>query len=150
MAFVARNESIRNVLETTEVLADAPMRGQTFVISGAPGAGKTALLDRISEQAGVRCIHLSEAPTDNEVKHARIRLAEHFIGKPVGAFRSTRESNHSGKEGLNVLVSTNGRYTEGTSLDAADIDAFTELPISKKAWKLPVMVCIDEIQNIKN
>lgn len=66
LAFAGRQDIIRSVLEATEVMLDGPIRGQTFVISGAPGAGKTALLSKISEQEGFRCTHFEEVPTDNQ------------------------------------------------------------------------------------
>lgn len=149
-AFAGRKDIIRNVLEATEILVDGPIRGQTFVISGAPGAGKTALLDKISEQEGFGCIHFEEIPTDNQVKHAWYRLAAHFTGESVESFRTTLHSEHSSEAGLDALVGAKARYTKGTSLDSPDIDAFTEIAISKKASKQPVMVCIDEIQNLKS
>ena len=150
IAFAGRQSIIDTVFRRLNSISKEPTPGMTFIVNGAPGAGKTTLLNRLAEQQGFRCIHFEEIPSENQIRHAWYEFAAHFTGKTVESFRATRHEERGGEVGLKMGVGASGSYSEGASVNAPEIDAFSQFEhFSEDASRKPVMVCVDEIQNIK-
>ena len=113
IVFAGRGDILNSIEGTMETTSARPLRGQTFVISGAPGAGKTALLHKLSRQHQGLCIHFDEVPTDNQIKEAWYRLAAHFTGKSIDSFRTNRHEEHRGGSGTKSGRKRNGQPHSG-------------------------------------
>ncbi len=150
-AFAGRKKLINEIKAAAEANRDAPIPGQTFVISGAPGAGKTALLRQLLEEwQSDASIMWAKVPGDKKVSATWLKLAEQLTGSASDDIRVTTHKEVSLQGGVAAGVTGTARRTEATTLPPLGIDSCAEIKeLANGRFKQPVIVCIDEIQDIQ-
>lgn len=149
IAFAGRERIIRAITHTVERIAVRPLEGETFVISGAPGAGKTSLVRELARRLDVPCIHLREVPDEGEIQYLWSELATKLTGLATEEMRGIQHRARYGEGGISALVKAEGSFSEGVTLPPPSISSCTQIrALTDRPFKTPVVVCIDEIQNI--
>lgn len=150
-AFAGREALINEIQTAAEANRDAPIPGQTFVISGAPGAGKTALLRQILEEWHADAsIMWAKVPGDKKVSSTWQKLTEQLTGIAQDDMRATTHEQVKVGGGIKAGVAGTASRTEATTLPPVDIDSCAEIKeLANGPFKGPVIVCIDEIQDIQ-
>lgn len=153
IAFVGRDSIIRDVLRIANRMSvDRPKKGQTFVISGAPGAGKTALLAELSTQWRPHASIVSaEVPGESKVRWMWGRLAEQLTGTPTNNLRGEIHEETTVNAGMSAIVQGTISRKEGMTVPPLVIDSCAQIrELADGEFQGPVIVCIDEIQNIRS
>jgi len=163
MFYVGRESVIRRVLASAEgafdrVAAGEIAAGQTWVVQGAPGAGKTSLLNELRKRPESR----GQAPWEGEMPN--------FVRIPVNCLESERETvrriaagilndemyrkaTEAGSErggGLDLggfKASMRGAKRTVTAPPEATFESLKELP--EECWARPLVLTVDEIQNAR-
>lgn len=149
IVFAGRQAIIRDVLERVDSMVDQPTPGQTFIVSGAPGAGKPSLLTELSKRSAGPCILRGEVPNDETVPLVWNMLAEKLTGIPLKSLMSTRHEERRGEAGVDTLVKAGTGFSKGVSQPPLPIASCKHIrALSDEQFKTPVILCIDEIQNI--
>ena len=152
--FTGRKDVMGRVHDTVEMLKQKIPKGRTFVMQGAPGAGKTATLTKLIEQTGPdRCIWYGSVPDDNSTLALWNELAEKLTGLRPDEIAATRhsEKQRDVSAGMPGVASGQYGYRQGVSLAPQAITSCRQikrLADEKKIMK-PVVVLIDEIQGIQ-
>jgi len=150
IAFAGREHIIRAIAQKVERIAVRPLEGETFVISGAPGAGKTSLVRELARRLNVPCICLREVPDDSEVQHLWNELATKLTGLATEEIRAIQHRTHYGEGGISALVKAGGGFSEGVTLNPPSVNSCTQIrALTDQPFETPVVVCVDEIQNIE-
>ena len=124
--------------------------GGTFVIHGPPGAGKTALVGEIVRRLNCPCLIYEEVPDENDVRDLWDELATILTGLPLDEIRGTRYRERYGAAGISAIAKGEAGYKEGLTLDPLPITSCKQIrSLSDAPFRTPVLVSIDEIQNIK-
>ena len=153
LIFAGRRESLESLTRST--LHKVPQRhsGNTFVISGPPGAGKTALAQesiRLLEARGGKAVYRGDVPGDEHTQAVYRKVLTALGGVPtpdstVERTALTVEAKALGTGGSRQTASE--RRRSGAHLDAEEIAA--ALGPDRLAKAPPVCVLIDEAQNVE-
>ena len=150
IVFAGRQSIIRDVLERVDSMADQPTPGQTFIVSGAPGAGKTSLLTELSKRSARPCIVRGEVPNNETVPLIWNMLAEKLTGIPLKSLMSTRHEERRGEAGVDTILKAGTGFSTGMSQPPLPIASCEHIrALSDEQFKTPLILCIDEIQNIE-
>ncbi|MDD9961853.1 MAG: AAA family ATPase [Gammaproteobacteria bacterium] len=93
LVFSGRGDEIKRIVRAVGNLPPDGARGQTFVIEGAPGAGKTALVHELARRlsaAGVLTVIRENVPSDETVMGVYHALLSAMSGVPNEEARTTR------------------------------------------------------------
>ena len=151
IAFAGRDALINEILAVAKDMSNGPLKGETFVISGAPGCGKTALLAEISDRSSLPCILCAEVPGDGKTDLIWGQLTEHLTGMPLEQQRSESHESYKSEGGLNIGTKVSVGQTRGKTARPLNIDSCAAITtLAKNGCKTPVIVCIDEVQNIQS
>ncbi len=159
IAFAGRNEMINAIQDAVDRMAEKLASGSarfegspggTFVIHGPPGAGKTALVSEIAGRLNCPCMTYREVPDENDVQDLWNELSTTLTGLPLDEIRGIRYRERYGAAGVNAIAKGEAGYKEGLSLDPIPIASCKQIRrLSDSPFRTPVLVCIDEIQNIE-
>jgi len=162
--YAGREDLIRKILESarrakmrTDAGEDAA--GMTWVLQGAPGAGKTSLLKEVGrdpvsrgcrpwEGAMPAVVSLPRSSLGSERETAR-RLAEGLLRGADRNWQVTKEQEASAKGGVDLGIfrlSVSGAARRMTAPPEANLQRLRELP--SECWRRPLIVAVDEIQNV--
>ena len=152
LVFGGRENVIEDVMQFARRLPPTGPRGNTVVIDGPPGAGKTALIceiaRRLSREGALPVLQL-EPPSRQDVVDIYAQLAAALAGAPIEAGRTTirREAG---------LAFRPGGIGAGASKDESVEPPRIESPLAidnlraGRSWQSDerAVVFIDEIQNL--
>ena len=129
----------REISSFDTVLDDARAKvgGSIFMVQGAPGAGKTALLHECAKRAAARQWHVVEiAPSAlHDPKELADCLAQPYVAKTV------RQSQGSASIGVAIL---GGRYSKGDSIELTGLSV--KQMIRQAAKRRGLVLILDEAQ----
>lgn len=149
-AFAGRSELITEMIEVANIMAGRPLKGQTFVISGAPGAGKTTILNELSKRAGLPSLVYNKVPPDSDMPNVWNELASILTGLSLDEIRSIRHDQLQLNLGMSVGIQAGGTATKETVVEPALVTSCRRIKeLTDKPLRKPVIVCVDEIQNIR-
>jgi len=165
--YAGRESLIRGVLQSTETAADRTgagefSQGATWLIQGAPGAGKTAFLREVGRDPRSRgqapwegrLPAVAEIPLQDLGDEARVatRIAEALLRGASKEFRRTVQTAISGGgrflfgTGFEASLSVGGGRQVVTAPPSATLDTLRNL--APECWKRPLVVVADEIQDV--
>jgi len=158
--YAGRENIIKKILGATKIAArraasgERP-KGETWVVQGAPGAGKTALLEELGRDPESRgCEPWKEdmpvvstlplASLDSERETTRI-IAKSLLEGADARYRQATE-----REGRVALGIFGGSISRGratvTAPPEATLDSLNDLP--SECWRRPLIVTVDEVQDV--
>lgn len=153
LVFSGREEEIGRIVRAADKLPPDGPKGRTFLIQGAPGSGKTALIAELSRHLetmpGTGVLSLASVPVDSTAERIYGHLAALLIGAPLpGQERiETATTRIEGSVGFaRAGASATARTSSPTYLAADDI-AYG----SGGMWRprQRVVLFVDEVQMIK-
>ncbi|MCY4200031.1 MAG: ATP-binding protein [Gammaproteobacteria bacterium] len=152
IAFAGREEVLGAIAEIADSLRGRPIEGQTFVIGGAPGAGKTSLVRESARRLrgqGVAAAICPSPSSDGDIDALVWRIVAALTGETKDKLQGTHRKRFSGSVSMADLGGVSGSYESERKEPALrsfdDISLLTaKLPVN------PVVVFIDEAQNIQN
>ncbi len=152
IAFAGREEILGAISEIAHLLKDGASEGQTFVIGGAPGAGKTSLVRESARRLqgqGIASVVCPSPSGDGDIDALVWRIAASLTGIEKEKLRSAYRKRFSGSVSVAELGGVSGSYEserkEPTLRSFDDIKLLTNKPLVN-----PVVVFIDEAQNIRD
>ncbi len=132
--------------------------GVTRIIQGAPGAGKSSLLDRL-ETRSLEARAMTKGGEEPRVLFLTSEMLEESVSRILGLLREAgRLAQHEWLERGRDLLGRAARRVEAVSAAGVDVDlSRTELggllalreALPPERWARPVIVAIDEAQNIR-
>lgn len=154
LVFAGREGIIQMVERKMRQLPPNGAAGNTVLIEGAPGVGKTALLGEISrrlEQRGIVSVLHPEVPSESNIESIYARLAAALTKASEDAGRTTTQTSRSaslrfaGMEGRRLRSTTVASAPVGDPQDIADLRR-------GRAWtdKDKAAVLLDEVQNLES
>lgn len=147
--FAGREEELGTILRRS---AD-PMPGNTIVVQGAPGAGKTALLREAAARfsASDRQALLYESPWKKagEVNVLR-KLSIASFGTDPSVFTTTETSSRSAQGKLFGIGGSLTKTEQKTPIEFRDWTDFLDRHEGLAHKARPVLVLVDESQNFEN
>jgi len=153
IAFAGRENIPSSIQRVVGRLAVKPRRGQTFVIEGAPGAGKTSLISELANRlrGDIPCIVRRNVPDENGVEALWNELAATLTAMPLDKIRAIQHKRRFGEGGLNAIVKAQVGYEEGKTMAPMSLSSCDQIRgLTEAPFKTAVVVCIDEIQNIQS
>ncbi|MCY4150834.1 MAG: ATP-binding protein [Aestuariivita sp.] len=138
----------------TKQQANQPITSATRLFYGAPGAGKTSLLNEIEKRArrgdfGTPPPHVVSASNTalNKEKELVLTIAEHL--EMDGVFRTIAQEQVG--MGASILSILKGSIQTSQTLNPPEA-TFRHLKALYRAleYQPPILLCVDEIQNIKS
>ena len=152
LVFAGREREIAETVGRTEVLPPAGEWGNTVLIEGAPGAGKTALLRETArrlEAAGTRTIVQPDVPQIHDLEAIYAELATTLAGAPSNLTRTTETKTRNVSVGPTAL---RGGSTSGASVAPPRIASPRAVAALRGdgPWhsKDKAVVFVDEVQNV--
>ena len=150
--FVGREREIDLAISQLATWQAGASRGRTVVAQGAPGAGKTALLDQIGRQLIERlpgAVAISRATPWNRrsarnVLHA---LAARMMGRAADEFRTTAGTESS----IGARAVATARHSRSESTAPPELSCWDDLEtlFSDQAGRAkPTLLLVDEIQRL--
>jgi len=126
-------------------------KGQTFLIDGAPGAGKTALLTELNQRLArinIPVIAREEVPDEEGVDDILHTLMAHFTGRSIDATWKSVQSHDEFTGGVPGVASVKSSSTESDRRSGRlTIERIAQAAEGQR--KKPITVFIDEVQNIE-
>ena len=152
LVFAGREQTIAETVGRTEVLPPTGEWGNTVLIEGAPGAGKTALLREVArrlEASGTTTIVQPDVPQADDVEAIYAELAAALAGAPPNLARTTETKTRNLSVGPAAL---RGGSTSGASLAPPRITSPRAVAALRgdRPWRSAdkAVVFIDEVQNV--
>ena len=150
IAFAGREDILGRIGDVATLLKEGPSEGQTFVIGGAPGAGKTSLVResvRRLKAQGIDSVVCPSPSSDGDIDALVWRIASMLTGVAKETLQGMHRRRFSGSVSVAELGSVSGSYEseprEPTLRSFDDLSLLTNKPPIN-----PVVVFIDEAQNI--
>lgn len=156
LVFVGREQIIERILRASQSMPSAGGgAGRTFLIEGAPGTGKTALVSELAKRLngeGVATIVCDGAPgTPSGIDRVYRKLAVALGAALPGEERTTTTSGRESSGGIGSIF--RGRLSRSKSVAPPSIgdvgDIVERLDESKRQPDKHAVVFIDEIQNLE-
>ena len=153
VVFAGRKAILDEMVGSTLSKAPSGFSGNTFLISGAPGAGKTALAReamRILKGQGAKTVYCEDVPDDKHVQAVYRETLTALGGAPPPDSTVDRKTVEASAKVLGLGGS--GETTTESKIVSMDLDAreITALLGTKRIAKAPpVCVLVDEAQNVK-
>lgn len=153
LVFAGRKAILDEVVGSTLSKAPTGFSGNTFLISGAPGAGKTALAReaaRILKSSGAETLYCEDVPDDKHVQAVYREMLAALGGAPPPDSTVNRATVEASAKVLGLGGSKQTmmeRRNLSMDLDVREIAAL--LGPKRIAKARPVCVLIDEAQNVK-
>ncbi len=143
--FVGREDLVQLAVSTVEKLRGGKTRGNTILVQGAPGAGKTALLEHIKDHLGkgVDTAYVS-APLLARPEVALFEMLEQI--EPDKAAEAVRAHQTTMSGGVSVMGASGTRSTTSISTPA-DIKTVRQLIGLRANPNQPLVLFMDEAQN---
>lgn len=152
LVFGGRERVIAETLGRTDVLPPKGDWGNTVLIEGAPGAGKTALMREIARQldaSGTTAIVQPDVPQPDDVEAIYTELATALAGAEPSLGRTTQTRSRSMSVGPGALKGSraSGRAVTPPSLSTPRAIAALR---GDKPWQAEdkAVVFVDEVQNV--
>ncbi len=137
---------VRNLTHANETL---PASSASILIQGAPGAGKTSLLNHMqtaweADDTAPQALHIQcgELGSDAKVAATIADALDLAAGKELRRTHSVTGGGRAGFAGLNL----SGGATRTTAAPEASFRTLARV-IKPSLWQRPVVLLIDEIQN---
>lgn len=154
--FVGRKSVIDSVMDFQRYWKPNEVYSDTYVISGAPGAGKTSLAGELArrweKRKGATSIVRPSVPkTDEDVQNICRQIAMALGALKPGEERTTKSKGRKGGGDVKIVRGEVSRGISITPPRVTGVQAIPDLPgfNRKKAEERRVAVLIDEIQNIE-
>ncbi len=151
IAFVGREQILASINAVAGILKPPLPKAKTFVIQGAPGAGKTSLVFESSKrlkQFGVRSAVCANPSGDGEVEELLLDTAAELTGVDREGLLRSHKKEFAGAVSVDGLGTVSGSYArENTERMLGTIHNIIRL--TNKPAKNPVVVFIDEAQNVR-
>lgn len=154
LVFSGRGEETKRIIRAADNLPPDGLRSQTFVIEGAPGAGKTALLHELARRlsvGGASTVIREKVPSDESVMAVYQTLLSVVAGIPPSEARTTRSKGATIAGGVGSVMSgkrvTSESVAPRVTLDAAMIA--DQCPSERLSRTQPAVVFVDEVQNLR-
>ena len=149
--FTGREDVIGKVLDAARHLKKETLTGETFVIHGAPGAGKTSIAreirKRLSEE-NIGSVWCGDPVSDEQADNTWWGITSQLTGKPVPKLR--RKHLKALSAGFNVGVAkVEGKGEQLATRAPNTIENIVWMYGKSKPFRKPVIVFIDEAQNIQ-
>ena len=152
LVFGGRERIIAETLGRTDVLPPVGDWGNTVLIEGAPGAGKTALLREIARQAqaaGTTTVVRPDVPQSGDIETIYAELATSLAGASSRATRTTETKTRGISIGPAAL---RGSRQAGTTVVPPKLGSPQAVAALRgdKPWRASdkAIVFIDEVQNV--
>lgn len=154
LVFSGRRDEIKRIVRAAGNLPPAGARSQTFVIEGAPGAGKTALVHELAKRlgaGGASTVIREKVPSDESAMAIYQTLLSVVAGISPDEARTTRSKGTEIAGGIGSVASgkrvTNKSVAPQVPLDASMIAE--QCPPERLSHAQPVVVFVDEVQNLQ-
>ena len=151
--FAGREDIIARVLRATRRLPPGGGRGKTFLVEGAPGAGKTALVSEIAKRfqdLGGFVVVCPSVPNERDVELAYSDLASALAGVSPTAVRTTTHGTWGGGA---RIAGIGGERRRGETVAPPRIRSPKDIAALRRdgtsASDVRAIVFVDEIQNIE-
>ncbi len=150
--FVGREQEIDLAISQLATWQAGASRGRTVVAQGAPGAGKTALLNEIGRRLGGRlpgaaAIYRVTPWSGRSVGSLLSSLAERMLGASQDAFRTTTGSRDS-VGATAVAIARHDRVRSTAPPDLSCWDDLETLFAHEAHRAKPTLLLVDEIQRM--
>ena len=154
LVFSGRGEEIKRIVRAAGNLPPDGASGQTFVVEGAPGAGKTALIRELARRlsaVGSSTVIREKVPSDESVMAVYRTLLSVVSGIPPEEARTTRSKGTAVAGGVGGVMSGKRVSSESVAplvtLDTAMIAE--QCSPERLSSAQPVVVFVDEVQNLQ-
>lgn len=153
LVFSGREEEIGRIVRAAERPPPDGPKGSTFLIQGAPGSGKTALIAELSRRLdvipGTGVLSLASVPADSTAERTYAHLASLLVGaaNPGQKRVETATTRVEGSVGFARAGASESVSTSSCAYVSADDIAYG----SGGAWnpKQRVVLFVDEVQMLK-
>lgn len=150
--FGGRRKIIQDILRVAKNSLGGSHRGQTFLITGAPGAGKTSLLEQVkkeweSEMGPNRCVFLDSVPDHDENLGFWAELTSALTDIPLS--KLTRNKQKQSRFGGSLGIFKGGIASTESQESRIPTSCRRIVRMAKTPLKHPVIVGIDEVQGIQ-
>ena len=152
LVFAGRERIIAETLGRTDVLPPTGDWGNTVLIEGAPGVGKTALLREISRQAqavGATTLVQPDVPQPDDIETIYAELAAGLVETPASVARTTQTTTKGISVGPAALRGSRQSGATVAPPRLASPHAVAALR-GDKPWRPSdkAVVFVDEVQNV--